>query len=306
VPVENQEQWGEWVELLHSNDHQELFVIGQSTGLIHFTPGNEHVGEWRVTLTLRDLLGDVYDTRTVTFTVVNVNDPPDLEPPGPLQALEGVPFELQLMASDPDMTVRLVDGSPADPAERLSFGTTSEVARVDPDTGLLRMTPTREDARWGEVQVRVIVRDREGMEDTMVIVIPVGYVVPPPPPLPEVRWPKNGTTVDEGQEVAFRLVFPEGAIPEGTSLTVTVSSDQQGVLTTRATEGDLTFTLDGLSPGRHRITLMVSDVVGESSTWMELTVEGDLESQSGSLIVLGVTMMVMVGAVIAVVVLRRR
>jgi hypothetical protein len=310
VPVENleyhQDVPGVTVELLHSNDHQELFVIGQTTGLIHFTPRNEHVGEWHVTLTLRDLEGETYDNIIVTFTVTNQNDPPALNLPGPLQAFEGVPFELLLTADDPDLGARLVDGLPVDPDEGLTFGTTSEVATVDPDTGLLHLVPTREDAWRGNVQVRIIVRDAKGLEDSRVIVIPVEYVVPPPPPTPKVRWPANGTLVEEGDEIDFRLVFPEGSIPEGTLLTVTVASDQQGVLTQGSTDGEFAFTVNELTPGRHRITVTVSDGERESSTWMVLMVEGDLESTNGSFVVIVLTMMVMVAAVLSVVLLRRR
>jgi hypothetical protein len=307
VPVLNQEQpSGEVVELLHSNDHRELFVIGQTTGLIYFTPRNEHVGEWKVTLTLMGLDGEIFDVRSVSFTVMNQNDRPDLEQPGPLQAFEEVPFELQLRANDPDMMARLTDGLPVDPGERLSFGTTSEVVTVDPDTGLLYLFPTRDDARRGEVQVRVIVRDMEGEEDTMVIVIPVGYVVPPLPPLPKVRWPANGTLVEEGQEVDFRLVFPDGSIPVGGSLTVTVTSDQQGVLSQGTTDGEYAFTVSKLTPGKHRITITVSDGERENSTWMELKVDGDMASLNGSFIVIVVTMLAMMGAVIYLFMMRGR
>jgi len=86
-------------ELVFSDD-TDFFDINSHTGLISFTPTQEHVGIWDVNISVSD--GIFTDSEIVTFTIINVNDAPSFDIVEPLIAIEGEEFNLQLNALDPD------------------------------------------------------------------------------------------------------------------------------------------------------------------------------------------------------------
>ena len=142
--------------LTFSNDHTQLFTIEEATGRIVLTPVNAQVGVWEVTITVTDSEGAT-DSRVVVFEVQNENDRPTLEGIDDRRVRVGVPFEYQVVATDPDLFPRLVDGLPIDPDERLTYMTDSVRVTLDPTTGLLSLLPTHEDAQRGTMIVQITV-----------------------------------------------------------------------------------------------------------------------------------------------------
>jgi len=82
-------------------DNTSHFVIGEDTGIIAFTPGDDDVGSWwvRIFVVDPDLALDFQD---VLFTVRNVNDVPNLSVIGSQTAYINETFILDLSAFDPD------------------------------------------------------------------------------------------------------------------------------------------------------------------------------------------------------------
>jgi hypothetical protein len=153
-------------ELTFSNDNTDLFVIDAATGRIQFTPENNQVGEWQVSITVTDSEG-ASDTKPVVFEVLNENDAPSLEYIRVQELTEDVPFELQVVANDPDLEDRLVDGEPVDPEEELTFRTNSTRVPIDPETGLISFTPTNDDAVRGSIMVKITVVDASSDAETI-------------------------------------------------------------------------------------------------------------------------------------------
>ena len=167
-------------DLTYSNDHRELFVIDPVSGIIRFTPTNEQVGNWSITITVTDGKGN-HDSRSIVLAVSNVNDPPMIEPVGSRLMTEGEPILVQLLARDPDMRMRLVDGNlSVDPNETLTWSGGLQGHEVDPESGLFEYTPTNDDARNRTLLVTFNVADAQGTSDSIQVIFRVLNVVQPP------------------------------------------------------------------------------------------------------------------------------
>ncbi|MCK4969946.1 MAG: hypothetical protein KAS77_05445, partial [Thermoplasmata archaeon] len=165
--------------LTFSNDHTQLFTIEEATGRIVVTPANAHVGGWEVTITVTDSHGAT-DSRVVVFEVQNENDRPVLEAIYDQKLRVGVPFVYQVVATDPDLFTRVVDGLPVDPDERLTYMTDSVRVTLDPTTGLLSLLPTHEDAQRGTMIVQITVVDSMNEVDQLSFKLTVSAGNEPP------------------------------------------------------------------------------------------------------------------------------
>ncbi len=166
--------------LTYSNDHHELFVIDHVSGIINFTPTNDQVGNWSIIITFTDDEGG-YDRRMIYLNVANSNDPPILGPVDTKVMTEGEPFQLQLVAHDPDMEPRIVDESlSVDPNETLTWSGGLPGHEVDPVSGMFEYTPTNDDARNRTLSVAFNVTDSQGASDSIQVVFRVRNVVQPP------------------------------------------------------------------------------------------------------------------------------
>ncbi len=143
--------------LTWTNDHTDLFTIDAAQGSISFTPENDDVGVWEVTITVTDSEGES-DSKVIVFDIENVNDKPTIEYISAKQLTEDVPFEMQIVANDPDLEPRKLDGEPVDDDEVLTYRTNVSRVQID-NEGMLTFTPTNEDARFTTMVVRITVSD---------------------------------------------------------------------------------------------------------------------------------------------------
>jgi hypothetical protein len=162
-------------ELTFSNDNTNLFIIDAATGRIQFTPENNQVGEWQVSITVMDVEGAT-DTKTIIFEVVNENDPPSLEYIKVQSLVEDMVFSLQVVADDPDLEERLVDGEPVDPDEELTYRTNSTRVTIDGETGLIEFTPSNDDANRGSIMVKITVVDASSETETIDVLFNIEQV----------------------------------------------------------------------------------------------------------------------------------
>jgi len=166
-------------ELTFSNDLHELFTIDAATGRIQFTPVNNQVGVWEISITVTDV-GGLSATKKIVFEVVNKNDAPELEYIKVQQLTEDTAYTLQVLAVDPDMELRLVDNLPVDPNERLEYRTNSTRVPIERDSGLISFTPTNDDAKIGDIMVKITVIDRSSETATEDVLFKVTNVNDPP------------------------------------------------------------------------------------------------------------------------------
>ena len=192
------------IEFIYTNDNQDLFVIDPHSGLIEFTPTNEQVGNWSVTITVTDGEGE-RDSTLVKFIVTNINDPPRLVPLDMQVMTEGEPYSLKLMANDPDLETRLVDADvKVDRDEALTFEGGLHGWEVNPVTGVFNYTPTNDDARNRTLSVTFNITDAYGGEDSMVVVFRVVNVEQPP--LVQVVGIVDDQILDRNHKVSLMAV----------------------------------------------------------------------------------------------------
>jgi hypothetical protein len=128
----------------------------------------------------------------------------------------------------------------------------------------------------GTYEPVIVARDDRGGRSQMTLLIRVGNVGEPPEP-PVFITPGNGSQYNEGDAVVFTVGLKDPDLIFGDILDLTVISSVSGVLMSTEANGTVTFTVDDLGPGRHRITAIVEDGDISKRTEMELVVVGDPE-----------------------------
>jgi hypothetical protein len=187
--------------LTFTSDTPELFTIDAGTGRIDFTPDNEHVGIWEVTITVTDSFG-LQVQQVVTFDIENENDKPSIEYIPAQTLTEDVEFTLQVVASDPDTEERLLDDEPVDPNEHLTYRTNNSRVMID-NEGLITFTPTNEDAKHKTMVVRITVVDASSETATVDVTLAIIGVNDAPEKL-QIIGIVEGQKIDEGKKIQLR------------------------------------------------------------------------------------------------------
>jgi PKD repeat protein len=131
-------------------DNSPLFEIHEESGLIQFTPTNDDVGEYYVTITASDEDGG-FSTIVILLKIINENDPPYLDYIGPLSAYEDTLFTFTVSANDIDFD------------DVLTFSDDTDLFEINWQTGLISFTPTNDDV--GARFVFITATDSEGATD---------------------------------------------------------------------------------------------------------------------------------------------
>lgn len=245
-------------------------LLPDGDGWINLTPGQSLSGEHEVTYTVTDL-GGLSDTIVVSWTVVDVNDPPVITTTveAVVYAFEDAGFTMTFEAAD-------VDG------DAIHWSDDSDLFDIDPATGSVAFIPLQADV--GRTTVTVTASDGRGGRASLVLDLEV--VGMNDPPVIRSVLPENGTRIREGEKVTLRA---------------DVTDEDDLDVTCVWMEGDrelgrgATLDLGGLSVGEHTITLVVTD--GEHD--VERTAVVFVEASGG----MGSLTLAMLALVIALVVL---
>ena len=141
-------------------DDTALFDIDPETGRIVLMPTQADVGKHTVTLVVRDSKGRQDDV-TFDITITDLNDPPFIQDPGVMVALEDAKFDF-------NFTVHDEDGESAFTWVLVGGVGTMKIGRYD---GRLTWIPSGEHV--GTVNVSVIAADRLGAADQINVSIEV-------------------------------------------------------------------------------------------------------------------------------------
>lgn len=189
------------------SDNSPLFQINPETGEIAFLPQAKDIGEHRITITVTDTRGGT-DSRSFTLLILNImgttNRPPSVEPVENQTAYEGIYFELQIRATDPDL----------DSGDLLTYSDNCPVFEIGSSTGRISFKPTARDA--GEYTVKITVKDREGL--FAIVEFRLTILKANRPPIVTEISPKEGTQVSLGKRV---LLSVRAFDPDHDSLNIT-------------------------------------------------------------------------------------
>ncbi|OIO64070.1 hypothetical protein COY26_04305 [Candidatus Woesearchaeota archaeon CG_4_10_14_0_2_um_filter_33_10] len=123
-------------------DNTSFFNISLTTGIINWTPLNEHVGNQSIEIICSD--GQANTSGILNITVYDVENAPVLIPIGNQIAVEGELFIYDVNATDPD-------------DDNLTYSANTTIFIIDPNTGLINFTPTL--ANVGNHTINISVSD---------------------------------------------------------------------------------------------------------------------------------------------------
>ena len=121
-------------------DNTTFFNISLITGVINWTPLNEHVGNQSIEIICSD--GRLNTSGILNITVYDVENAPVLDPIGNQIAVEGELFTYNVTASDPDN-------------DNLTYSSNTTIFIINPDTGLINFTPTLADVGNHTINISV-------------------------------------------------------------------------------------------------------------------------------------------------------
>lgn len=203
-------------ELTFSLDEApDSMSIDPVTGVIEWTPTNDHVGENDVTVRVNDRNG-LSDTLTFKVTVANVNDPPEITSAAVTNATENQKYKYDVEATDPDSGDEL----------EFSLDKKPDGMTIETTTGAIQWTPTNDDV--GQHSATVQVKDKDGLSDTQSFKVTVTNVNDPPEIIStaittatedeQYTYDVEATDPDAGDELEFFLdISPLGMTIDKTS-----------------------------------------------------------------------------------------
>jgi hypothetical protein len=236
-------------EKLRYSDDSSLFIINNDTGQISFTPTNDQIGVWPANITVTDK-GGLSSTTALTITVMNANDPPSIEAILAQTATEGVPFQYQSSATDPDLKWGL---------DNLTFNDDTDLFNIDPMTGTISFTPTG--AQVGIKRVTITVKDEKGATASASFDLTVVHVNHPPTDA-TIKYPLDGAKLKEGDAMWLDGTAKDSDKGDTLEYSWLDNGEPAGIGKNISVK---------LKPGKHTITLEVSD--GSETVSTEIGVE---------------------------------
>ena len=216
-------------------------TVNAQTGYMTFTPTNDQVPEFQITLRVEDSSFSRAEANLVV-TVENRNDAPTLQPIGPLQFFQGDEVSIQLSADDPDLHQDLPQ------PEVLTFETVGPDEMAADGNGLIEFTPDQ--TLVGDHTVSYTVRDRAGAKVTITVLWTIDDVNDPP----EVTTDLTGD-VEAVEDQQFTLDL-EAVDLENNLL---VWADDSDLFDIDAFTGRIVLTPTQADVGTHTVTVTVDD-----------------------------------------------
>ncbi|WP_163340812.1 Ig-like domain-containing protein [Desulfopila sp. IMCC35008] len=224
-------------------DNAEFVLSNEDSNLGTFTfnPGFDQAGTYQVVFTAEDPSG-AKTALTVEIQVDNTNLPPQITSTAITTATEGIPYEYDVIASDPDgdqLILTTVNGP---------IGMT-----VDQQNKQLYWTPTG--AQVGDITVGIQVADVEGLTDLQEFTIAVQPVNDPPELI--------STPIVTGEAFILYSYQVLAVDPEDDQLTFSLQDQPESMFIDPLT-GLITWSPGESEVGSHAVAVTVSD--GKATT----------------------------------------
>ncbi len=241
-------------DILKFYDNTPLFVIGEDSGVIAFTPTNSQVGVYTVKIYVVDpesLLG----YQSIQFTITNVNDAPVLATVGSQTAYVGEPWNHTLSATDVDSGESLTFTS-----NYSSLLSTSGAISTTAETATYFLSHSTNWTANGTYNINMTVSDTSGREDSEVISFTILYRNNPPNITK--YYPTSLTpSVAKNSQQEFNITATD---PDGTTPSI-----QWYVSGTPTGTTSINYTYTASAAGTFNITAIATDgEFNDSQSWM--------------------------------------
>jgi PKD repeat protein len=269
-------------------DDSDLFQINKKDGLIAFEPSNNDVGSHTITIRVVDS-EEAVDSETITFTILNVNDPPALGFIGNLQGIEDELFIMTITAEDVDLD------------DTLTFKDNSTVFDINPKTGKISFTPIN--SHVGVHAVNISVVDENNAVDYENILFTI--INSNDPPLIETtKLPDSSEVlvIKTGELFTLDIIVDDEDPNE--SLTF---SDDTDLFDINSETGEISFTPKAKDAGTHTVKITVTDSEGEEDElFLTFEIEGEKEEGFNFIWIVIITVISIIFALILVWIMRKR
>jgi PKD repeat protein len=226
----------------------ELFSIPPS-GIVAFTPTNDDVGTHYVNLTVTDA-GGLSHTLLWEIVVININQPPVIEP-----------VEEQIWHEDEQVLLLIISTDP-DLGDRITFSDTTSMFDIDPRSGEINFTPAQNNV--GRHDVRIHVQDEAGLYSDVYFTVTV--LSHNDAPTVDIRVETLKQQLREGDMLSLAAVVEdEDNLKSDLHYIWFLNGKEVG-------EGDV-IVLDDLKPGNHTVELRVADGDNSVSSTYSFDVE---------------------------------
>ncbi|MDD5253646.1 MAG: Ig-like domain-containing protein [Candidatus Nanoarchaeia archaeon] len=147
-------------DILFFYSNNSLFDINETLGTINITLNDSAVGENWVNISIKDTPG-YYVSGIINFTVINVNDNPNITTRDNETIYENNLFYYQFNATDEDLEIPST-------WESLTWEDDTSLFDIDSSTGLVSFTPENESLE-GNYSINITVRDTTGLTDEWIL-----------------------------------------------------------------------------------------------------------------------------------------
>ena len=222
--------------------------IDPVTGVIEWTPTNDHVGENDVTVRVNDRNG-LSDTLTFKVTVANINDPPEITSVAVTNATENQKYEYDVEATDPDSGDEL----------EFSLNRKPDGMTIEATMGAIQWTPTNDDV--GQHPVIVEVKDEDGLSDSQSFEVTVTNVNDSPEIISTAI-----TTATENEEYNYNVEATDPDEGDADQLIFSLIGTPPAGMSINPSTGEIKWAPTNDDIGDHDVTVRVEDLQGLSDT----------------------------------------
>lgn len=235
-------------------DNTPLFVIGEDSGIIAFTPTNDQVGVYTVRIYVVDS-HNALGYQDVKFTINNVNDPPVLSLIGSQTSYIDEPWNYTFTATDVDAGEQLTFSS----NYSNFFASSGGISTVSQSASYYLGLATNWTSN-GTYWINVTVTDLSGAEDSEVISYTILYRNHPPN-ITQYSPTSATLTLTQNSNQEFNITASD---PDGTT-----PSAQWYVNDAPANVTDYNYTYSANTPGKFNITAVITDgEFNDSQSWI--------------------------------------
>jgi hypothetical protein len=128
-----------------------------------------------------------------------------------------------------------------------------------------------------------------------------------PPSVPVILSPVNGTSFKVGEAIVFNVSLYDPDLKVGDILQITWLSDKDGQIWQYQSNKAAPFIVNNLRPGRHTITVKVSDGQYEKTSSVEVTVKANnLESKTNYMGIIIIIIIIIIVALLIILYKRKK
>jgi hypothetical protein len=244
---------------------------GDARAQVNYTPTNDHVGLFNVTVTIRDN-ESITNTTILQFNVSNINDIPtvheisyspsntqDNQNMSNLTAYANTPFIYDVNATDPDTPY----------GDTLNYSDNTTLFTINATTGRIMFTPSDSDVAAGAYHINITATDQSGANSSRTIILTIRENNPP---YFTASLPTIGCTTKANCTFDISAYVDDPDAGDSVA-SYNITGTQPDSFMYNTSTGLINFTVLKTDVGNYTLSIMIEDTHGATnSTTVNLTI----------------------------------